>query len=285
MEKNNPLVTVYMPTHNRSDLLPRAIESVLNQTYKNLELIVVDDGSKDNTIEILEKYSKKDTRVRFFRHEKAKGACAARNLAIENAKGQYITGLDDDDLFEEDRLSYFMENLNDRFSFITTPLIQYYSEDNKKIFRSKKSIVTKKEILYENVVGNQVFTKTEILKKLGGFDIEFKAWQDYEMWTRIVIAYGDGLILSKPTYTVRFDHELNRITKSKNRLTGIKQYLNKYAYQMDKEQINRHNLSICLEQNDILTLRTAARYVDKKNCIKVVYHLIRSFKVKRLKKG
>src|SRR5690606_27763972 len=110
LEQSNPLVTVYIPTYNRVELLKRAVDSVRNQTYKNLEIIIVDDCSKDSTHEYLAEISKKDSRIKYFIKEKNSGACVSRNIAIKNAKGDFITGLDDDDYFTLDRVEIFVKS-------------------------------------------------------------------------------------------------------------------------------------------------------------------------------
>ncbi|PLL70465.1 hypothetical protein CWN62_29695, partial [Klebsiella pneumoniae] len=92
--KDNPLVTIYIPTYNRLELLKRALNSVVNQTYKNLEIIVVDDNSSDGTQEFLKNFSKKDPRVSYILKTDNSGACVSRNLAIDKANGLFITGLD-----------------------------------------------------------------------------------------------------------------------------------------------------------------------------------------------
>lgn len=107
-----PLVTVFIPTHNRAHLIRRAVLSVIDQTYKNIEIIIVNDGSSDNTPDVLNSLKLEYNNIHIFQHEKAKGACAARNLAIRNATGQYITGLDDDDEFLPHRITDFINSVN-----------------------------------------------------------------------------------------------------------------------------------------------------------------------------
>lgn len=92
-----PLVSIVIPTHNRATLVVRAIRSVLDQTHQALELIVVDDGSSDGTGAVVGAIE--DPRVRYLRHERPRGACAARNAGIEAARGDWIAFLDDDDVF------------------------------------------------------------------------------------------------------------------------------------------------------------------------------------------
>nr|HCI8715018.1 glycosyltransferase family 2 protein [Klebsiella variicola] len=91
-DKLNKKVSVYISTHNRLERLKRAIQSVLNQEYSNLELLVCDDASNDGTKEYMEELCSKDNRVKYFRNDVNKGACATRNLGIRHATGFFITG-------------------------------------------------------------------------------------------------------------------------------------------------------------------------------------------------
>ena len=86
MQNNTQLITVYIPTYNRVELLKRAVNSVLSQSYQNFELIIVDDCSPDETIKYLEKLSSNDKRILFFQNVKNSGACVSRNKAISEAK-------------------------------------------------------------------------------------------------------------------------------------------------------------------------------------------------------
>ncbi len=99
---NTELVSVVIPTYNRKDLILRSVRSVEEQDYKNIEIIVVDDGSTDGTYKLFENYP--DERVRYIRYEENKGACYARNLGADNAKGEYIAFQDSDDVWRPDKL-------------------------------------------------------------------------------------------------------------------------------------------------------------------------------------
>ena len=92
----NPLISIIVPVYNIEEYLPRCIESVLGQSYKNLELILVDDGSKDNSGKICDMYQEKDTRVRVI-HKENGGSSSARNAGIKAAKGMYLGFVDSDD--------------------------------------------------------------------------------------------------------------------------------------------------------------------------------------------
>jgi glycosyltransferase involved in cell wall biosynthesis len=107
-KKSNPLVSVIISTYNRSGIVMEAIESVLKQTYQNFEIIIVDDGSTDNTAEAVNQF--KDNRINYF-YKPNGGLPSARNFGIDKASGQYITFLDDDDLFAVDYIEKMLESL------------------------------------------------------------------------------------------------------------------------------------------------------------------------------
>ena len=110
---DSPLVSVYLPTRNRAEQLPRAIRSVLRQDCPNLELLVVDDASTDLTSEVLARFAARDSRVRIFRQPVPSGAPAARNRAIREARGEFLAGIDDDDLMLPTRLSSLLDAYQD----------------------------------------------------------------------------------------------------------------------------------------------------------------------------
>src|SRR3989338_6677567 len=101
MQIDAELVSVIMATRNRAHSISKSIDSILNQTYKNIELIIVDDGSTDETQQVISSYS--DERIRYFKEEKV-GRSACRNFGIRNSRGAYIGFCDDDDLFSPEKI-------------------------------------------------------------------------------------------------------------------------------------------------------------------------------------
>ena len=187
-----PLISIYLPTHNRVQNLKRAVSSVINQTYKNWQLIIVDDGSKDDTSIYLEQLKASDERIVILNNNKALGACTARNTAIDIACGEFITGLDDDDAFTPDRLSYFLQNWSNNYSSLCTPvtICKNDSQVEHNYFVGELALT---DILTINKVGNQLFCKTADLRAVGGFDPNFKAWQDYDTWIRFLKCMEKGI--------------------------------------------------------------------------------------------
>lgn len=120
--KNQPLISVITPAYNAARFIGEAIESVQNQTYSNWEMVIVDDCSTDETVEVVENYRKNDARIRLEQLEENSGSAVARNTSMKHAKGRYIAFLDSDDRWLPDKLEKqlaFMQEKDIAFSFTT----------------------------------------------------------------------------------------------------------------------------------------------------------------------
>jgi glycosyltransferase involved in cell wall biosynthesis len=210
-----PLISIYIPTHNRIDKLKRAISSVQQQTYKNIEILICDDASVDGTYEFIQELKTVDGRIRYFRNEMVMGACAARNLGIFNAKGEFITGLDDDDEFTEDRINFLLSNWSDKYSFICCNFTDFYKNRPPKLFYAEKDFIGNyKNLLFENVCSNQIFTLTTRLRSIGGFDTRAKRLQDWDTWLRLSYKYGDFKRFGNSKYVMHHDEVGIRVSNS-----------------------------------------------------------------------
>lgn len=234
-DNNYPLVTIYMPTYNRLELLKRATNSVLKQDYKNIELIVVDDKSTDHTIDYLVKMSQEDSRLKYFINEENSGACFSRNKAIFAAEGEFITGLDDDDYFLPNHISslvqFWMENKDDNVALYTNVYVQ---KKKNKVKIKKPNTCNYKNLLCANWIGNQLFTKTAYLQNINGFDENLPAWQDLECWYRLLRYYNsEAKLVDNYSYLIDISHPHERITS--NKIDSIFEAYNYFC--------NKHNLS------------------------------------------
>lgn len=212
------LVSVYMPTKNRVELLRRAVDSVLGQTHRELELWVVDDGSTDGTANYLRETRVADPRLHVIRNEVSCGAPRARNLAIGQARGEFVTGLDDDDSFHERRIEALVaawrrhEQAGTRFSCLYTQDVQ--SNDVHGRVSSKPPRVEYDDLFFYNLIGNQVFTRREYLMEAGLFDEQMPAWQDLDLFMRLVKRYGSALLVDEPLYVLELAARDDRISSS-----------------------------------------------------------------------
>lgn len=189
------MVTVIIPTFKRARFIDRAIESIINQTYKNIELIVVDDNNPDSEdrkeMEYkMEKY-KNIPNFKYLKHEKNKNGAAARNTGLKEAKGEYVTFLDDDDYFASDRIEKLVNCLdeNNQYQIAYTGGIIYIKQDYIKIFKVKDNVDYKKELLCNRSfigTGSNMFFRTKNLMEIGGFDERFLRHQDLEVLIRFL---------------------------------------------------------------------------------------------------
>ncbi|MDN7126965.1 glycosyltransferase [Pseudidiomarina sp. 1APR75-33.1] len=233
------LISVYMPTHNRGPLLRRAIDSVLAQTHQDLELLVVDDGSKDGTWEVLQEYMAVDPRVRAFRHEKPQGACAARNRAIHEARGKFVTGLDDDDTFVPERLALLLQHYDSQYAFICSGYF-WVTQKRAQPTMCNDKVITLDAQLDANHATNQVFVERERMLAIGGFDEELVALQDYDCFTRLIKAYGPAFRLGQPLQNIFVEHGGQRISSQRKSRLGFARFMQKHGADMQRRQLINH---------------------------------------------
>jgi glycosyltransferase involved in cell wall biosynthesis len=203
---NSPFFSVIIPTYNRANMLSKAIESVISQTFINWELIIVDDGSTDNTRALVNNYCFRDNRIRYIYQENAERS-AARNNGIENANGEYICFLDSDDYFSPERLFNVHSNIcsNPKFAVYYT---EYTQEIKNQLFYEKKKPLTEQkiydELLFYMLHCQQCIIHKSILEQ-HQFDVNFSVGEDLELWLRIASNYSFKFIKNEPSIII-VDH-------------------------------------------------------------------------------
>lgn len=181
------LISVILPTYNRANLIKRSAESVLNQTYKNLELIIVDDGSKDNTKEIID--SIKDNRIVYVKQEN-QGASAARNKGIDFAKGEYIAFQDSDDAWLPNKLEKQITVLKqNNADVVFCKRFIYGNLRKRKIARWFTTGFLKDDELPIGVGTQTLLLKKDILLK-NKFNTSIQCIEDFEILVRIKKEYS-----------------------------------------------------------------------------------------------
>ena len=186
-------ISIIIPTYNREKLIRKSIQSVLNQTYNNIEIIIIDDCSHDNTNKEVKKI--RDNRIRYIKLRKNKGANYCRNLGIKKSTGEYISFLDSDDIFHKNKLERQIKNMKINKSNFDFCKIRIYI-DNTNIFKitfpnsnQEKSILNGKifdELCKGNFISTQsILIKKNILEKYL-FDEKIPRLQDYDLLLRII---------------------------------------------------------------------------------------------------
>lgn len=234
-------VSIITPTYNCGKYIGETIESVINQSYKDWEMIIVDDCSKDDTQEIVEKYTEKDNRIKYIKLEQNSGAAIARNKAMELATGKYMAFLDSDDIWSKDKLEKQINFMEENNYNITCTEYEQIDEQGKKL---EKIIKVKNKVDYNGVlltcpIGNS--TVIYNVEKLGKFIVpNIRKRNDDALWLQMLkkekFIYGIDEILMK--YRIR----TNSI--SSNKIDLVKYHWHLYR-DIEKLSLLRSIFHIC----------------------------------------
>ena len=185
-----PAVSVVMPVFNVAPFVKLAVRSVLDQTFTDLEMVVLDDGSTDRTVEALQPLS--DDRLRVVRQVNA-GSSAARNAGLEQTTAPYIAFIDGDDLWAPQKLAIHIEFLQAHpdvdLSFSHSSVIDENGASTGRLSRPVHGYISFQELLIENVVhnGSAVVARREALDKAGWFDVNLRSAVDHDLWLRMAL--------------------------------------------------------------------------------------------------
>jgi glycosyltransferase involved in cell wall biosynthesis len=225
VSENQCLFSIVIPTYNRAHLISRAIDSVVNQTYKNWELIIVDDGSTDNTKELVENYYRKDNRIRYVYQENAERS-AARNNGIEHASGEFICFLDSDDYYFPNRLQTLYESVKEsNIVYYTGLVLEKEKSLQKRTEIPVNGIKKLDELCLATIHSQQVCIPSSIAKKYK-YDVQFRVGEDLELWLRVNNEYPFQYI-ENAFQIVLVDHNERTVSIKNN--TG-KEQLDLYNY-------------------------------------------------------
>lgn len=239
--KNNPLVSILIPTYNRATYISSALDSALAQTYPKLEIIVHDDASSDNTKEVLSGYY--DPRLRIIRTEDNHGMIGGWNYIVKKARGEYIKFLASDDLLEPTCVAELVSSaLAHPNSAIITCQRKFINEQGrvvKKMGFANKSVVVDGihharwilTTLRENKIGEPtaVLYPTHLVNKAGVYDPQFSQFADFEYWIRL-LQFGKLVYVHKPLCSFRVHEGSNTSTAIRDGrfITEIFALLRKY---------------------------------------------------------
>ncbi len=234
-----PKISVIIPTYNRVHLIKDAVESVFNQTYQDFELIIIDDGSTDNTREVLAEYGE---RLRYI-YQENQGRSAARNHGINLAKGEYIAFLDSDDVWFPDKLARqvpILESAPDNvvlvhgYKYIVDRNLQPIPGWELKL-RNLYTLAERGEETYENYLhSNCIFTSTILVRKaaiieIGGYDTSTQGVEDLDFYLQLLLLNYNFTFMSEPPLIKYRWHGDNTDEQSSNH-----SYLQVYEKHLDK---------------------------------------------------
>lgn len=241
------LVSIVIPTHNRALLLKRAVYSVLAQTIKDIEVIIINDASKDNTAEVLAMLRQHDPRIHVIHHDIAQGGSAARNIGINASSGKWIAFLDDDDSWHPQKLEKQLKLLARHPNAVASNCFYtiHYPGKIKKLAQPPQSI-SLQTLLSANVLGGTsvCMVLASLLKQLGGFDPSLRSAQDWDLWVKIrlkgeIVTVCEGLV----DYYVHFNYRISNDMRAK--YIGARRFYFKYQALMNKEAKTNQLTFIC----------------------------------------
>lgn len=253
------LVSVIIPTYKGSDKITNAVESVLNQTYENIEIIVVDDNGKGTENQLLtekamEKF-KDNTKVKYIAHEKNKNGSAARNTGIRASKGEFLSFLDDDDVFLPKKTAIEVAKFNtlsDEYGLVYGSFIEHMTETYSRTLEADSTENFLFRFLCNEIIAcsSTVMIRRAVLEKVIEWDESFKRHQDLEFFARIAhnykVACVKDICIEKfkldrnmPKGEVYEEYRMHYLGKMKNIIEEFAPKQQRYLYNIHYTEIGK----------------------------------------------
>lgn len=226
------MVSIILPTYNGEKYIGESIESVINQTYTNWELIVIDDCSTDSTNSIVTEYSNKDARIKIYRNEKNLKLPSSLNIGFSKATGDYLTWTSDDNLYKVNAIEKMLDVLQkDRNCGLVFTRMECIRANGtvKSLSYAPKSV---SELYYRNIVGASFMYTREVYKRIGDYNVEKFLVEDHDYWLRIAKFFEVKYI---PDILYQYRQHNESLTESRNKyvLEGKVKLLEEELYEND----------------------------------------------------
>lgn len=214
----NKLITIGIALYNHEKYIKECLESIINQTYDNIEIIVIDDGSKDNSYQVAKEVLESQTKRPYIIKTRPNiGMCNTLNEIIELASGEYISFIGSDDFWREDKITKQARYLDENPEVALVHCNSYLVDDNSKIYAEFDCSDRKVEgSLFEGLIfGGAVINtpghlyRTSVYEKIGKYDPQFR-WEDTDFWQRLTKVYKVGFINEFLTYYRRHGENLSK---------------------------------------------------------------------------
>jgi glycosyltransferase involved in cell wall biosynthesis len=241
---SKPLVSVVLPTHNRADFVCNAIKSVLDQSEKRFELIVIDDASTDSTQNVVNQFAKLDSRIKIVQNICSLGGAGARNVGIAASTGDWIAFLDDDDIWKQTKLRSQLDRMYaDPLAVACSCCYVRHTPNGDKRFVEVQDGVTLQELFRSNRLGgaSMCLASRSLLLSIGGFDETLRSGQDWDLWVRLRY-HGTIAVCQEPLIEYQA-HNGNRISNNMNsQHQGVRRFYFKHRKAMNV-QLRKYRVS------------------------------------------
>lgn len=291
-----PLVSVIMPTYNGAKTIKRAIDSALNQTYPNIEVVVVNDASKDDTAEVLSEI--KDKRLKVFSHKINMERSASRNDAMKFSKGEYLAFLDDDDEWLPNKISKQIKYLESKDAKIWKAVLSSHKIGKRNVIQKKEGDLTKEIFMMQTSLGagSCLMIHRDVLESIGFFNENFSRHEDLEFVLRYLKQYklatmpdlltivhghsgvptGDVMVEVKKDFLDEFKEDIKALGKSTANKIYARQWLQvatQYAIYGDIKNTFKY---LFKSLSFALLFSNRIKFMILENYISIIYHLAKS---------
>lgn len=248
-----PKVSVVLPTYNGEKYIRESIESICNQTFVDWELIIVNDCSTDNTLQIIDEFVKKDSRIKVICNEENQKLPRSLNIGFREATGEYLTWTSDDNIYLEKALECMVEFLNDnRDCYMVCTAMNFVDKNGD--FMHKHVSYTNEDMYMYDCVGACFMYRREVLDDIGEYDPDLFLCEDYDYWLRILFKYGHIAYIEDILYLYRVHNES----------LSVRNY-----------EIMRQFMKLRIKHISSLV----SRIKEKKECLCEIYYMFKRFQV------
>lgn len=276
------MISIVLPVYNGEKYLSKALDSIINQTYDEWELIVVNDCSTDNSLNIIKDYCKKDQRIKVINNETNKKLPCSLNIGFAHCSGNYFTWTSDDNLMLPKCLETLLDTLKRTESDLVFSRCETIDETGK-VTGITELYNDLNELYYNNIVLASFLYKKEVHEKLGGYDETRFLVEDYDFWLRAYKEFKFSFI-SDPLYQIRFHKENLGTLKLENvKLKKIELLKENMQEVNDEKIIDKINTEISLCYYEISNLYYI-KLITSRNKKKIIERLVKEVIKKALKK-
>jgi glycosyltransferase involved in cell wall biosynthesis len=228
-----PTISIIMPAFNAAKYIRETIDSILSQSIEDWELLVTDDGSTDQTVEIIQEYITKDARIRLLKNECGKGPAAARNHSVNHATGEYIAFLDSDDLWKPNKLEAQLDFMKERGADFSYTGYNHMSVNGEFL----KKIKVPESVDHNTLLtGNVIATATVMLRRSAFPDLEmpdFPRAQDFALWLKLLSQTDQAFGLNEPLS----DYRVTPNSGNRRKIFALKYLYDIYTQQEKKTPV------------------------------------------------